>query len=215
MRKSKLADDLNQVIFLDEPDFSTPEDPPKEPSSDANAVVSPPSEPKSRTFPPPLPRQLSLRALAFPPFNLWSQSREATVVPMPQSKAMAMDKVSKRMRDLLTSTTHPTSGDEMPPPAVPLEPFLRPSAKNKTALKRKPFSSSQQEQRSEGVLRDHDLMEEWLSSTRGLSILFPLWVARLQRRHPTRSPWQRWKRLVRMCCLSSPTGSGSRPSHDV
>ena len=89
---SKLADDLNQVISLDEPDFPTPEDPPKEPSSwKPMPLFSRRPSQKRRTFPPPLPHhplQQSLQSLhhrktqsqqtaslAFPPFNLWSRLR--------------------------------------------------------------------------------------------------------------------------------------------
>ena len=114
---------------------------------------------KSRTFPPPLPHhplQQSLQCLhhrktpadrvsglsALQPLEPIEASdgsgAQPTVVPVPQSKAKAMDKVSKRRRDLLISTAHPTSGDEMPPPAVPLGPFLRPSAKSRSALRRNP-----------------------------------------------------------------------------
>ena len=155
---NKLADDLSQVVNLDEPDFSTdpqPQDPlpsnssePKEPDVSSDKAVEPPpstDQPAAATDTPsppasatPKPGQKTLGLSALQPLEALEATEGEGAQPMgpppkPQSKAAALNKVSQRRRKFLIETGAPTSGDEQHPPK--LGDFLL-GAKSKAAAKR-------------------------------------------------------------------------------
>ena len=145
----KLADDLSQVVNLDEPDFSvngpsqdqppTNSSEPKKPDvSTATAEDPPPStdQPAAATHTPTPPATdtstSTLQALE-PLEATEGEGPKPTLVARPTSKSATITKVSERQRVFLVEA-QPTSGDEMPPPT--LQPFLRNEAKSKSAAKR-------------------------------------------------------------------------------
>ena len=155
---NQLADDLSQVVNLDEPDFSTdppPQDPlppnssePKEPDVFSDKAVEPPppaDQPAAATDTPsppasatPKPGQKTLGLSALQPLEALEATEGEGAQPMgpppkPQSKAAAVNKVSQRRRKFLIETGAPTSGDEQHPPK--LGDFLL-GAKSKAAAKR-------------------------------------------------------------------------------
>ena len=155
----KLADDLSQVVKIDdEPDFS-PDDPskdqhpnnssePKEPDVSTTSATEPPpstDQPAAATDTPsppasatPKPGQKTLGLSALQPLEALEATEGEGAQPMgpppkPQSKAAALNKVSQRRRKFLIETGAPTSGDEQHPPK--LGDFLL-GAKSKAAAKR-------------------------------------------------------------------------------